>query len=151
MKKYSLGFAFDQKLEHVVLIEKTHPSFLAGKLNGLGGKLEDKDNGFLMRCHRREFFEECGLPTDDGSWRYFAKFFQRFGDFEVFCYYAILLDSMIESVCSMTEEKVAIYRVQDIPGLPVMPNLRWLIPMAISLERGETAERFIIEEIHKDE
>ncbi len=43
MKGYVLGFAFDEDYEWVALIKKNRPQWQAGKLNGVGGKIEPNE------------------------------------------------------------------------------------------------------------
>ena len=57
--KYVVGYCFDPYFEHVVLIEKARPEWQAGKLNGVGGKIEPKETP--RRAMVREFQEEAGV------------------------------------------------------------------------------------------
>ena len=41
MKSYVLGFCFNTRLDQVVLIQKTRPEWQAGRLNGIGGHIEN--------------------------------------------------------------------------------------------------------------
>ena len=41
MKLLSLGFIFDATLEQVLLVHKNRPTWQAGRINGVGGKVED--------------------------------------------------------------------------------------------------------------
>lgn len=61
-----LGFAFDNLLTEVVLIEKQKPDFMKGKLNGIGGKL--KVNEPIREGMCREFKEETGIETQPEDW-----------------------------------------------------------------------------------
>lgn len=71
MKRYVLGFAFDSARQHVLLIEKNRPEWQAGRLNGVGGKIEPEDrNAFAAMA--REFSEETGLNTTAEAWYRFA-------------------------------------------------------------------------------
>jgi len=64
VQRYCLGFAFVPAKAGVVLIRKERPEWQAGKFNGVGGKVEDRElpiDGMV-----REFFEETGcfvIPT----------------------------------------------------------------------------------------
>lgn len=137
MRQYVLGFAFDPPYKNVVLIRKNRPAFQAGKLNGVGGKLEVDEAP--VDAMVREFYEETGLRTKQSSWHMFAKFWsdqeRGFEDptFEVRCFYR---RGSVLKVVSTTDERVGIYDVDALEP-PVMANLRWLIPMAISVARGE--------------
>ena len=58
---YCLGFAF--RGDVVYLIRKERPAFMAGKLNGIGGKLEPGEDP--LEAMRREFKEEAGLTVSN--------------------------------------------------------------------------------------
>lgn len=59
--KYVVGFAFDG--DQVLLIEKNRgPSFLIGKLNGVGGKVEEGES--FIEAVEREFIEETACPIN---------------------------------------------------------------------------------------
>lgn len=60
MKRYTLVFIFNEHLNQVLLIRKTKPEEQAGKLNGIGGKMEDFDTDFVD-CIKREVYEETKL------------------------------------------------------------------------------------------
>lgn len=64
MNKYVLGFAFDD-LDRVALIQKERPAWQAGKLNGVGGRIEGREE--VLDAMVREFHEETGvvLPNWD--------------------------------------------------------------------------------------
>lgn len=67
MSNFVLGFAFDVKTGGVVLIRKTHPEWQAGKLNGIGGRIEPGEQP--LQAMVREFEEETGVTTDPTQWR----------------------------------------------------------------------------------
>lgn len=66
MKNYVLGFLFSPDLESVALILKNRPAFLEGKLNGIGGHVEEDESP--MSAVIREFEEETGLATAREDW-----------------------------------------------------------------------------------
>lgn len=66
MTKYVLGFIFDSYAEKVLLIEKQRPNWQAGKLNGIGGKIESGEKSTAAMV--REAFEECHLFSKVGDW-----------------------------------------------------------------------------------
>lgn len=63
MKKYTLGFIFDNKLKDVVLINKIAGPF-PGKLNGIGGNIEETDDGIYEAMYR-EMEEETWFNRRD--------------------------------------------------------------------------------------
>lgn len=65
VKRYVLAFVFDEKKENVILIRKNRPEEQRGKLNGLGGKIEEGETP--LEAIKREIQEESGLtiPLED--------------------------------------------------------------------------------------
>lgn len=123
---YVAGFMFDAARENVALIEKQKPDWQKGKLNGIGGKIEEGESP--VQAMVREFEEETGCR--ETLWRWYCDlkfqgatihFFMCIGD--------------LSELCSMEGEQVRIVPVADIPRLNTIPNLRWLVPMAIDKDR----------------
>lgn len=56
MTRYVVGFLFAD--DEVLLIKKNHPSWQFGKLNGLGGHIEENESP--LDAMIREFEEESG-------------------------------------------------------------------------------------------
>lgn len=146
-RKYVLGFMFDKNKENVLLIHKNRPENLAGKINGIGGKIENFtkiNNSFNLDLPEtpltamiREFEEECGIKNN--NWTQFCKLigenciiyiFKSIGD--------ITLAKTIE------DEEVVIYSVKNLPKNS-LHHINWLIPMAL------TDHNFIVNEIYLDE
>lgn len=127
--KYVAGFLFRYNGKEVALIEKNKPYFLAGKLNGIGGKIDLLEEGKAeepLEAIRREFKEETGADVSD--WEKFCvlrgktwevTFFKSFGDFPI---------------QSIEQEQVNWYPVSRLDMLPIVPNLKWLIPMALDTD-----------------
>lgn len=128
---YVLGFLFSEDFERVALIQKTKPDWQAGKLNGLGGKIDTKEE-FLHpeKAMRREFLEEAGLDIPEENWEMFAVMEgeQWFAN----CFRAV---GPVDDVQSMEEEVVGVYYVDEIRegnyDSDLLDNLHWLIPMAV--------------------
>lgn len=131
--EYVLGFYFlGSWRAAVVLINKLKPESQAGKLNGIGGRVEQNETP--LDAMVREFREETGKPVDGGAWTQFARL--EFRDATVYCFQATgdTLGIGFGRGNSPTPEIVTSCFVNNLPS-HVMPNLRWLIPMAMS---GET-------------
>lgn len=122
---YVLGFAFrgDARGTEVVLIRKTKPAWQAGKLNGVGGKIEAGE--YCNVAMAREFEEETGVKTFCTDWIKFTE--MCFADCTVYCF-ASWLPSHAEPRTT-TEEEVVVGRWSS-EGKFSLPNLDWLIPMA---------------------
>lgn len=110
-KKYTLGFIFSEDKQFVLLIRKTKPAWQAGKLNGIGGKVEEDE--FPSECIRREVFEESGLQID--AWKSFAVMHSN--DFRVDCFWSIYKGNIFTDYTSKTEEIISPYYVKDIHKL----------------------------------
>jgi 8-oxo-dGTP diphosphatase len=124
MTTYCLGFAFYRERRKVVLISKTKPAWQRGKLNGVGGKIEAGETCNVAMA--REFKEETGCETFCTDWVKFTE--MRFPDVVVYCF-ACRLPSHKE-VRSTTEEEVLVWDLDDLPER-IIPNLAWLVPMAL--------------------
>lgn len=135
MTTYVCGFLFNPERTHVALIRKTKPEWQAGKLNGIGGKVEHGET--LWRAVQREFQEETGAVVD--TWDYpFAELAPRWDNGTKIFFFRAFGNPLLRSP---TEEAVDWYPLADLPALDVIPNLRWLIPLALDrstvLVRGE--------------
>jgi 8-oxo-dGTP diphosphatase len=124
MQEYVCGFLFSMDRSRVLLIRKRRPAWQAGRLNGVGGKVEAGE-GFAAAM-TREFAEEAGLTihpwqqvlTLSGSdWR--GHFFRAFGD--------------VDSARALTDEALEIHAVAELPG-DTIPNLHWMIPLMLDEE-----------------
>lgn len=120
---YVVGFLFRSQGKEVALIRKLKPEFQRGKLNGVGGKIEDGETPLNAMC--REWREETGSVVVD--WTGFASlvagealihFFSAFGGDAV-------------KLSSPTDEEVNWFEVICLDIMPRMKNLDWLIPMAL--------------------
>jgi 8-oxo-dGTP diphosphatase len=138
---YVLGFAFDAggTFESVCLMEKVKPNWQKGLLNGVGGKMEPGETEH--QAMTREFREETSVNIPPTDWHKF--FTMRFGNGAVVhCFTARLPDD--QAPITMEEEEVSLYSTgidgSWVLNVPIVPNLRWLIPMAyheLTLSPGE--------------
>jgi 8-oxo-dGTP diphosphatase len=130
VKRYVLGFAFFQN--KVVLIRKNRPEWQAGKLNGVGGKIEPTDqNAFAAMA--REFYEEAGVLLRPHRWRHVLL--MEWPDAQVFVMSALLTPSEADCVRTKTDEEVSWH--SDIPD-DVIPNLRYIVPLCMEYDFDPT-------------
>jgi 8-oxo-dGTP diphosphatase len=131
MQLYVCGFLFSVDRSRVLLIRKRKPVWQAGKLNGVGGKIEAGETP--LQAMVREFEEEAGLrlkdwtevvtlrgeptPADPAGWR--GHFFRGFGDLTV--------------ARAMTAENLEIHPTYPLPR-DTISNLHWLIPLLLDDE-----------------
>jgi len=123
--KYALGFLFRNitgEIE-VALIRKTHPDWQSGKLNGIGGHVEKDEEP--VETMIREFKEETEATTR--NWDFFCTMI--FEEAIIYCFKSM---ERVE-VKTITDEEVNWYPAKWLPDT-VIPNLRWLIPMALQSE-----------------
>jgi 8-oxo-dGTP diphosphatase len=131
VQEYVCGFLFSRDRSRVLLIRKRRPAWQAGKLNGLGGKIEPGETA--LDAMRREFREEAGLDVaewqhvltlsgadDAGSGRGWAgHFFRAFGD--------------VDAARAITDEQLETHLTAVLPR-DTIPNLRWIIPLMLDDE-----------------
>ena len=121
-----VGFLFNSTGNRVVLIRKNRPAWQAGKLNGVGGHIEQRLNG-VEKPHEamtREFQEEAGYTSS--LWEHYVSLTGDWGKVHFFRNYGDI------DLCSTkTDEEVEIHYVHNLVHLDVIPNLRWLIPLAL--------------------
>lgn len=119
---YVAGFCFSECEERVALIRKLNPRWQRGLLNGIGGKVEPGESPHEAMV--REFEEETGTRIE--GWRPFCTatteedrlhFFTARGD--------------LDTLRSAEAEEVVTVAVDDVSSLDIVPNLRWLIPLAL--------------------
>ncbi len=125
MQNYCLGFVFNPTKTQVALILKNKPDWQAGKYNGLGGKIEtDEEPHDAMY---REFKEEAGVEIHE--WVQFGRLTGY--DYRIFLFTAIIQE--MATLRATTDEMIRIAEVSHLPE-NVIPNLHWLIPMALTFD-----------------
>lgn len=123
--RYVLGFAFDKDRQRVILIRKNKPDWQAGKLNGVGGKVEGDES--VIRAMVREFFEETGAETSTTDWEWYGRIYGDGAEVHVFRTFLPHL-----SACqTMTQELVGAFRTDVLGHYPCLPNVPALIGMAL--------------------
>lgn len=131
-QRYVCGFLFmadgrpDFLMDYlVVLIRKSKPDWQRGLLNGVGGKIEPGESP--EQAMVREFEEETGHPTS--GWLSLATL--SFPKAVVHFFY--MFSPRLVSVSSVTDEPVEVLRVGHLVNWreDLIPNLHWLIPMAL--------------------
>lgn len=135
-RRYVVGFLFTPDEMQVALVMKTRPAWQVGKLNGIGGHVDEGESfGDAMV---REFREEAGV-TLLGGWTRFAVLSNAndhaggAGAWEMHCYRASEEDAAYQvAPISDVGERINLYPVEMVASgmLPTIPNLRWLVPMA---------------------
>ena len=128
MIEYVLGFMFSPDVKRVALIEKQTPSWQAGRLNGMGGKIEPNEG--IGSAMAREFYEETGVSTSSTEWDLFCE--MEGPDWKVFCLSCVSVK--VFDVKTVEREEVGVYWVTDLSlgTHPTISNVPWLVPLAIN-------------------
>lgn len=122
MQEYVLGFMFSDDLDSLLLIRKQRPVWQAGRLNGVGGKVEAEESPLYAMI--REFREETGVAHTD--WVAFQVL--EFPGARVTCFAAASSNALL-AARSTTDEPVCVIAVGHVPEDPVM-GLATLVPLA---------------------
>lgn len=126
-KQYVVGFYFVEQ-NNVVLIRKLRPEWQAGKLNGVGGLVEPGESP--QDAMVREFREEAGKAVPLEQWNFFAVL--RCADCDVHFFCAL---GVFTGVQTATDERIEFIDARELSERnDILPNLRWLIPLALNCE-----------------
>jgi len=132
MKRYTLIFIFNHLKSHVVLMKKVRPAWQQGLFNGVGGKIEKNEKP--DDCILRETYEETGLFLIKDRLDLFGKLTDDGCEvWECYCYAYVIGEKRIEGEpMTRTDEEVhwVPCSALDMANVPVVPNLKFLIPMA---------------------
>jgi 8-oxo-dGTP diphosphatase len=133
VKKYALGFIFDQARDHVLLIQKARPAWQRGKLNGIGGKVEPGET--FQQAMIRECWEETGISTEARGleWQHVAPLT---GENFLMPVYS-LFSQVVFYAIQRTDEPLQILPHRALPESRIMPNIPVLISLALD-ESGIT-------------
>lgn len=129
--RYVAGFLFHPQHTGIALIEKQHPEYQKGFLNGIGGKVEAQESP--TEAMVREFREETGVHIS--RWKHFRT--ERFrhnapdggATADVYWYAATARLAEWDELRTTTDEKIVRWS-GDINDPLLMYNLKYLIPMA---------------------
>lgn len=129
--RYVLGFAFDQFMRRVLLIEKEKPAWQKGKLNGVGGTWEPEE--LAIHGMTREFFEETGYETTPNQWVNIG--YMEGADWYIEMFAALLnLDAIQTEEFSKTAEQLRVVTIENthIESLQSLyvENVPWLVSAA---------------------
>jgi 8-oxo-dGTP diphosphatase len=149
--EYVCGFLINREQRNIALVRKLRPAWQKGKLNGIGGKVEP--NELPLDAMRREFAEETGY--DSLQWTHFCTLGGNEDQcvdgkpWAVYCYYQFTDLQLPYIVSAKTDEEIVIRSLDVETGLhrveEALPNLSWLIPMALNHHR-DAASSFTITE-----
>lgn len=133
---YVVGIVLSDDLRRIALVRKARPAWQAGRLNGVGGHVEPNESA--VAAMRREFREETGVDIFTLDWHYVLTLVAPDGRGKLTATVDFFtartthgdLDAMRNAD---TSEPVVVLPVEHAIASPdLMPNLRWLIPVAIA-------------------
>jgi 8-oxo-dGTP pyrophosphatase MutT (NUDIX family) len=152
MIDYTVGFMFSEDGKKVILLQKKNKKgleFLAGKWNGVGGTVEKDESP--ATCMAREFEEEAGIKTAPEDWKLYAIISGP--NYNVNFYFTHYHDLYEYKQCE--EERVSVFLTdcQDYFAgsdsyhiIDVVPNLKFLIPLALESKVMNTPVWFFYNE-----
>ncbi len=138
MTKYVLGFIFDASAERVLLIEKQRPAWQAGKLNGIGGKIEPREKPVAAML--REAYEECHLLSKVSDWLPAATLRHAEWHIEVFTTVHTQNPHLLRT---KTDEFVSWVDIKKLPP-NILPNLSWLIPLSKDILQNREVKKVVV-------
>jgi len=137
-KVYVCGFLFDSRFDFVALVKKAKPEWQRGMLNGIGGLVEPMDRD-ANEAMEREFHEETQLVFT--KWVPFLILHVPEIEVQFFTGHADRRYTLVGS----EEEPVGWYQTNATYRPNTLPNLQWLIPMAmLKLQRPDWNEQSIL-------
>ncbi len=139
MKKYTLGYIFKPDLKKVLLVHKLDPEWQNGKINGVGGKVEEGESA--LNCIVREIKEETNLSTDKEKWIHLGNIHGEGWYMDLFVY---LYRGNINDAQKTGKEKIEWFDPENLPK-NVIPNLRWQIPLALEKIQYNALKSFSME------
>lgn len=130
MIRYVVGLMFDLSGTYVALVRKNRPKWQAGRLNGIGGHVEDHEWTSPIDAMVREFHEETGVATTTADWTPTVILEGQKGDFAIDFY--TCRTEMVWETQTMTDEPIEVHVVTHVMPMPdLLPNLRWIMPFSL--------------------
>lgn len=130
MIKYVVGFIFSWDKKSVILIKKQHPEWQKGRLNGIGGHINDKETA--VAAMQRECKEETGL--DLPAWNEFLLCEDEDKKIQLHCFRTVLFENQIKQAKTMTDEAISVVDAENASNLSaqsMIGNLRVILRMAM--------------------
>ncbi len=118
-------------------MRKTKPAWQAGRLNGVGGKIEPGEDA--VTCIAREVEEETSLQIAKDAFRLVGRFHGQEWTMDVFSH---AYQGNEQDAASREAEPVDWFSAETLPAT-VIPNLHWMIPFALeqlSSDQGQILE-----------
>lgn len=145
--EYVVGYLFNSTGTKVALIRKNYPEWQKGKLNGIGGKLQEVGyvpypvktwpTSFILEipveCMRREFKEEAGVDIPEENWEHFLtveKNSRETGQpIVLYMFRCFSTERLQQAKTSSQEGEVLVVPIVELPYLPVIDSARILLAL----------------------
>jgi 8-oxo-dGTP diphosphatase len=137
MQRYTMVFAFDPQ-GRVALIRKNRPDYLAGKWNGIGGKVEPGE-GYEVAAVR-ELREESGLDLLPSELTRCGVFTVE-GAYEIHVFRTVLAADHLLSAYTVTDEEVRVFCAQDLHAINMDQHSRMFYQSAVISANHHTNHR----------
>lgn len=147
---FVIGFAFTPDplpYTRVLMIRKIKPAWQAGKLNGVGGKIDHYTEKRYPGCREvtletpieamvREFHEETGVLSEGADWHLYAIMHNGAHAHQVFCYESREARLFEEAETMEAEElvRVPVNTIMHPEQWPLIPNLPSKVMLALDRE-----------------
>ena len=128
---YVCGLAFNLNRSYVLLVEKKRPIWHAGLLNGIGGKINRDEKP--VKAMQRTFAAQTGV-SDDMRWEEFAVVsgIDAPGGVYTVHFFSAFSDRVLKA--HTVKDETIVYRsAHELYRQPVVPDLRFLIPLALDM------------------
>ena len=136
---YTLGIILTKSLDEVLLIKKEKPNWQKGKLNFIGGKVEQNES--YTSCIVRECEEETGLMTNNHSWLYIGKLYNE-NYYEVSIHLLIHDPALHGNAYSREGLGVDWYDCDNLPD-NVLSNIKLLVEHARVIVRQGNIDKLV--------
>ncbi|HJZ33601.1 MAG TPA: NUDIX domain-containing protein [Hyphomicrobiaceae bacterium] len=126
MQHYVVGFLFNAACDRVVLMMKRRPAWQAGRWNGVGGRVEAGED--IHTAMHREAAEEIGVRP---IWLYYVNL--EYPEAHI-AFFGSRSQPSFDQARQLTDERIYRHNMGAVLGgglQALVPNLRFLIPMAV--------------------
>ncbi|MCX7782022.1 MAG: NUDIX domain-containing protein [Meiothermus sp.] len=124
LTQYVAGFLFTPDKTRVVLMRKHRADPDARLFNGVGGKIGPDE--LPKTAMSRVFKEETGVSIPAKDWMALA----RLEGYTFQVYFFVAVSELAHEIQGKGEDEVGIFAVNDLFSGPVVPSVRWLVPLA---------------------
>lgn len=149
MREYVVGYLFAEHLDGervLLLILKNRPEWQKGRWNAPGGKVEPNEQP--LAAMRREYLEETGLDSTQLGldWKRFATLCgdstkPGAGSYQIHFFGCETTPDVLDCHTQPTDEFVSVWALDDLPTIPIVPNMPWLISMWETIRKNEDSAK----------